>query len=145
MITLRFLHEHNIGATLIRAYTWDYWNHVEIALPEGYLGARILGGVKIRPLNYSSAKAAFALVQCDDNTTQKVLEFAKQQIGKPYSIDGIIGLVLHKDWGNRNSWFCSELVAACFDVAGYPIIDCSQVDRLSPRDITLSPLVVFNE
>lgn len=144
MVKLRFIAENDPGSWLIRYWTFYDYSHVEFVLPEGYLGARVNGGVQIRPFDYvKPAKEVFAQVDLPAAKEWAVLSYAKAQVGKPYDLGAIIGLVLKQDWENKNAWFCSELVATAFDIAGCPIINSAQVDRITPRDIAISPLVQF--
>lgn len=149
-LKLRFTAENSVFAATIRWYTWGAWSHVEFALPSGYLGStnmalpNIPPGVALRPLDYVKAdKEIFGTVEVDDPTMRRVLDFAKSQEGKGYDWLAIAGMPLRQDWHTKDAWFCSELVAAAFDAAGYPLVNGKMVDRITPRDIALSPLVKF--
>lgn len=143
MIKLRFITAAGPISWIIRKFTWDNYSHVDFVLPEGYLGARDLG-VKIRPLNYiKPTKQLFAVVKCNDEISEKVIAFATSQIGKPYDFISLLGFMLRMDLGSRDDkrFFCSELVAQSFEAAGYPLVDRMKVDRITPRDLLISPLV----
>lgn len=46
---------------------------------------------------------------------------AKSQLGKPYDLQAIIGFPLGRDWAEDDKWFCSELLAWCFEQNGYEL------------------------
>ena len=144
MIHLRFCREKGFQPWLVRTYTWYPFDHVELALPYGYLGARPIGGVQVRPLDYLKPESElFATIDCPDNVQRRVLEFCKEQIGKPYDWTAIYGIVAHRDWQEPDKWICSELIAAAFEAAEYPLLNGDNVNRFSPRDIAISPDVEF--
>lgn len=154
-IRLRFTNDAGIMPAIIQAYTWSDWNHCEIWLPSGYLGSdtgsykdrdRIIPpGVQIRPTDYRKPrKQAFATIDCSDLVTGRVLRYAKWQIDRPYDYTAIFGIALHRDWRSEHAWICSELVAAAFEYAGMPLLNSGgATNRLSPRDIALSPYLRF--
>jgi len=141
MIKLRFIAEDDFVSWAIRVFCWSDYSHVEFVVPDGYLGARIDGGVKVRPFDYiKPARQTLAYVDCPDRTTRAVLEYARAQIGKPYDLDALFGFVFRRHWTIKDSWFCSELVAASFMNANYPLFD-GPMYKIMPRDIADSPLV----
>jgi len=150
-IRLRFVGESAPFAKLIRFWTWDSkFSHVEFVFTEGYLGARPISGVRVRPFDYIKPKyQAFATVTLEDSfedskMTQSVETFARSQIGKPYDYLGIVGFVIKHDFNDTHRWFCSALIAEAFEQAGCPLLDLNQLDRISPRDLTLSERVKFD-
>lgn len=156
-IRLRFTNDAGIMPAVIRSYCWSSWNHCEIWLPSGYLGSdtgsykdrdRIIPpGVQIRPLDYRKPrKQAFATIDCSDLVTGRVLRYAKWQIGKPYDYSCIFGMATHRDWRDPDKWVCSELVAAIFEQAGMPLLNpVMAVNRVTPKDISISPYLVYEE
>jgi uncharacterized protein YycO len=144
MINLRFIDDGGIVPWLIKTFTWSQISHVEFVVANGYLGASTAapGGVAIRTFEYAKPnKEWFGTVNCSDAITKKVLDFAKSQVGKPYDYPQILGIVLHQDWGNKRSWFCSELIVAAFENASYPIITRDPWDRVTPAMVFQSSLV----
>lgn len=139
MIVIQFSTQKGFGSWLIRWLTWSDWSHVDFVLPDGtLLGARLIGGVKVRRVNYlgkSAKKARFAILGAPDS----VIERAYSQIGKPYDWRGILNFALHRNWRETDSWFCDELVAWCCEQQGTPLLNpATPVRRLTPRDLTLS-------
>ena len=114
-------------------FTWSEYSHVEFVLPNGYLGSQaLLGGVKLRPFNYAPNYVFVTrYVDCSDDQAYKVIDYAMNQIGKPYDFAGILGLLTHRDWRKANSWFCSEFVAASLEKGGIYLFRLP-VDRVTP-------------
>ena len=140
MIELRFITSRSIVSWLIRRLTWSDYSHVEFVLPYGYLGAQA-DGVKVRDFDYCKpTKSAICHVDCPPEVTRIVLDYAKKQVGKPYDFMALVGGLFHRDWKKSNCWFCSELVAACFAYAGYPLIK-GPVNRVTPGMLFNSILV----
>ena len=48
----------------------------------------------------------------------KIEEFLLNQVNKKYDYLSIINFIIKKDFTQKNSWFCSELIAASFQYAG---------------------------
>jgi uncharacterized protein YycO len=146
VIRLRFLNEKGIFPGLIKWFTWSSISHVEFVFSDGYLGADFPGGVQIKPFAYAHPKEIwYGVVECSDEVSKKVEAFARAQIGKPYSLLGIIGFVVKHDFNKKGSFFCSELVLAAFESADYPLLDLAEIDRVSPGDLFESPLVHIEE
>lgn len=142
-ITLRFTAESDLVSASIRFKTWCGFSHCEFVLDDGTtLAARSSGGVAIRPLNYAKfSQVAYYTVEVTDAEKKAILDFARAQLGKGYDFEAIAGVVVHRDWRSKDRWFCSELVAAAFEVAK-PLVNVSpNVDRIVPRDILLSTLL----
>jgi uncharacterized protein YycO len=141
---LRFMTTSSPVSSLIRFFTWSNYSHVEFVLKDGrLLGSHLDGGVQARDPNYSTniTDVAYGYVDCPIEVTEKVLRFAYKQIGKPYDLPALFGLVGRRDWKRDNSWFCSELIAEAFDKAGYPLIMREPTNRITPANIYMSPLV----
>jgi uncharacterized protein YycO len=142
-IKLRFIEGVGWVSEAICKFTWSRWSHVEAWTPEGYLGAQTEGGVQIRPYDYCKVKAeAFATYSLPEADAQKVLEFLRAQIGKPYDFKAIAGFLFHRDWVAAAHWFCSELQAAAPDIAAHsPLlkVDQHKDNRISPGMLAMSP------
>lgn len=143
-IRIRFTRNNTLTSHVIRAFTWSDYSHVEFAMDMGYLGALGWGGksksgipfksgVQLRPLDYNwTGQFQMAEIEVpDENTKQKILKFAMSQIDKPYDWTAILGLGLHRDWHEHDSWFCSEYVAESFVEGNFPLIR-DIVDRVTP-------------
>jgi uncharacterized protein YycO len=142
MIILQFSSSGGVGSHLIEWFTWSDYAHVDVVLPSGeLLGARIDGGVKIRPANYKPfVKVARFGITLPPETEDRIYAFLRRQVGKPYDYSAILGLPFRRDWHHVEQWFCSELVAAAFEQAGSPLVR-ELTSRITPRDLMLSPLL----
>jgi uncharacterized protein YycO len=130
-VKLRFTKNSSVVSKLIRLFTWSEFSHVEFVLNEGLLGAQV-DGVKIRPFDYAKCEYVYRYVDCTIPQYNLVIDYATKQIGKPYDFTGIINLALHRNWREKDSWFCSELVAASFEAAGIYLIR-DDVTRITPQ------------
>ena len=140
MITLQFSAQKKPGSWLIQKATWSPFSHVDFVLNNGkLLGARGVGGVQIRQAQHFDTVARFNI-----DAPETVLDLAKSQIGKPYDWAAIMGMVARHDWQDKNAWFCSELIAWCFQQAGFPLLRSQQLQRITPRDLLLSPYLTPN-
>ncbi len=146
MVTLHFVTIAALDARLIQWFTWCNYSHVDLVMPragggEDWIGARS-DGVKVRAPYPVTRRAVF---QVDAPAT--VYDFALSQVGKPYDFTAIFSLVLRRQlergqgWRMDDAWFCSELAAWCFEKAGVPLLRADHVNRLTPRDLMLSPLL----
>ena len=139
---------NSIVSQVIRLFTFSEYSHVEFAVQDdtgkitGYLGALGSGGVQIRKADYDawSKEAFFVTANLPDDIYKAVWQFAVGRIGDSYDWGALLGLGLRRDWRKPGSYFCSELVEAAFDSAGWPLLDDrGETDRITPRDIVLSP------
>lgn len=147
-IRLRFLQEADPGAHIIHFWTWSQINHVDIILPEGYLGARIIGGVQIRSFNYvKPIKEWFTHIDVTPEVEQKAIAWARLQIGKSYDWSAILGFGFKRDWHQDSSWNCSELAGEMFVQGGDPLFneEMVSIDRVTPRDLAVLGRVVIDK
>lgn len=142
MIKVRFVDGPGFVSDFIKFWTWSEWSHVDVWTPDGWLGARSNGGVQIRPWDYTKVdKEEIRVITLDDATEANIMNWLHAQIGKPYDYLAIAGMPFRQDWQNDSRWFCSELVAAAFAQAGVPLLDADHYNRITPRDLYLSPLL----
>lgn len=146
-VRLRFVTEDDLVSALIREKTWCDYSHVEFLLDDGTtLGARSSGGVQIRPTDYAKfSKIRVFSVACTVEQKFQIESFAKAQVGKAYDTGAIAGLLAHRDWRDPDKWFCSELVAAAFELAVPLLRIPDSVDRVTPRDLLLSVRLENND
>ena len=121
-LVFQFVAEHTVGSALIRWFTQSRFSHVDVVLPDGrLLGARLWGGVRIRPPDYIKRLARVERVEVDLWGTQKALAFCTSQIGAGYDWRAILAFVTgvrKKSWRTPGAWFCSELAARVLEIAG---------------------------
>lgn len=144
-ILVRFVTEDDIISAAIRRQTWSAFSHVEFITDDmKALGAHHEGGVQIRALDSDKfTKEEWYAIPCTNDQKIAAMTFALQQVGKPYDTEAIFGMLVRKDWSNSNAWFCSELVTAACLHAGIIILHITDnVDRITPRDDYMSPLLI---
>ena len=148
MIALQFVHGDDAAAKLIEWFEHGAaYSHVDAILPDGrLLGARSdnIGGappgVQIRDSGYTGTDPALVLRL----PTPVALEvafyaFLTAQIGKPYDSMSILSFVDGRDWRTPDSWFCSELIAACLEKCGYfPYPLAAPANKITPADLLLA-------
>ena len=137
-ITLQFSTNNSIGARLIRWFTWSEYSHVDFVLEDGRLLGAQSDGVFIRKPNNHYTKVQRVSVEAPAS----VLKHARSQIGKPYDYGGIFGIILRRNWHDPKRWFCSEYVAWAFKEAKAPLLRTERANRITPRDLLLSPLLM---
>lgn len=145
MIVVRFVRGKGLIARGIQFFTWGYWNHVELYTKTGYLGAQPNGGYRIRAYNYLEFdNEMFRGIQLAPEQEAAFWKWQYSQIGKPYDLTAIFGMLVRRDWQEDDSWFCSEVIAAGFEAINAPILNDygKESYKITPRDIALSPLLV---
>lgn len=103
-----------------------------------FLGARMDGGVAVRPANYVEPLEELWLGINLGPAEKKVMNFARAAVGKPYNMRGILGFAIGEDWNKGRSFFCSQLVAYAFEQAGFPLLRVEHADRVTPAMLTMS-------
>lgn len=141
MIVVRFVRGNSLVDRGIQFFTWGYWNHVELYTKTGYLGAQPQGGYRIRAYNYMSfEKEMFRGIELGPEKEAEFWKWQYAQIGKPYDMTAIFGLVARRDWQEDDQWFCSEVVAAGFEAINEPLLNDygKEYYKITPRDVALS-------
>src|SRR5262249_45605325 len=115
MITVRFVTGHNAISDGIRLFEFGFWaTHVEAKMPDGtLLGAHIDGGVQARAADYDQGKFSRELyveIPAGEFVEERFHDFLRSQVGKPYDVITIAGLVAQRNWQQPDSWICSELI-----------------------------------
>lgn len=141
-IVVRFVTGSDFISRAIAFAEKDGWpTHCDVKVTGGCLvGAHIDGGVQARPPNYDRTTMSCELyvsIDVPDEVEEKFNAFVNAQIGKPYDVTAIAGVVFGRDWRERDSWFCSELVAAALEDCGYLPMLASADNHISPRDLLL--------
>lgn len=123
------------GAVLIRAITWSDWSHVALIDGEEAIEAT-WPAVRVAPLSEIIAKHSdFVVVDipCDDPAA--VIAAARSQVGKPYDLTALLGLLVRRDWQEADAWFCSELTAWAFQQGGSPLFRPEALYRITPQHL----------
>lgn len=141
---IRFVRDPGMISSFICYYTWGEWSHVEFVFESGYLGARLSGGVRVRPYDYvTPVKQEFRYLTLSAEDYNNAVSFLYSQVGKPYDWQAILGLGIRNDFFTYGkSWFCSELVQAGSQAAKTPLLNTEHVDRITPRDVGLSTVAI---
>lgn len=128
----RFVTEAGFTSWAIRWFTWSDWSHIDFVLPSGkFLGARLDGGVQIRPHDYiRPSKFCYAYVEVVD--PRRIYGWATSQVGKPYDWKAIAGFLPRMNWQDPGHWFCSEFFAQAFQLKDMPIVD-RMASRITPQ------------
>lgn len=124
-----------IGAKLIRAVTWSDWSHVALVDGDTVIEA-VWPVVKTTPLSEVLEKhKSYTIVELPSLDDDALLEAAKSQLGKPYDLTALFGILSHRDWQQDDRWFCSELVAWSFSKSGSPLFRPEALPRITPQHL----------
>jgi len=131
-------------SAVIRAATWSRWSHVSVVDGGSVIEAAPLHGVRRVSLGgVISQSDDWILIALPCANPAAVIAAAASQIGKPYDYTAILGLGLHRDWQEDDSWFCSELVAWGFNSAGQPLFRSECMRRITPQHLwMLAPMTI---
>lgn len=134
----------NAFSWVIRACSWSRWSHVALIDGDSVIEAVALKGVVRTPLATRQAEdPRWAISQLPCRDPAAVIDAAASQIGKPYDYSAILGIGLHRNWQEDDSWFCSELVAWSFDRAGTPLFRAETLHRITPQNLWMVPPVIY--
>lgn len=132
-----FFRSRTIGSWLIRLVTWSEWSHVALVHED-----RAIEAVwpRVREVTLAEIVAAHSeYVVVEIPASLGVLLAAREQIGKPYDWAALIGMLIHRDWQEEGSWFCSELVAWAFARGGAPLFRPEALHRVTPQHLWMLP------
>lgn len=115
------------------------FSHVDILLDDGsLLGARLEGGVAIRPAGYEPwSKQVVIEIPCSGLAKDAALTFAHAQVGKPYDKLAIAAFVVGRDWREEGEWFCSELGARTGEVGALWPVLYTPANKVTPVELAL--------
>lgn len=133
MVRLYFRRSQSAGSRLIRFFTWSKWSHVAIEDGDHVIESVWPGGVVRTPL--SEWKKAGEWASSSLVGEQLIVDLAASQVGKPYDLTAIFGILFQRDWQVTDHWFCSELIAWAFDRAGTPIFRAEALGRITPEHL----------
>lgn len=142
-ITMQFSTEKGFGSWLIRYLSDGDYSHVDIVLQNGRLGARLKGGVTVRPPDYATFTVTKRMTVQVPNYNA-AMAYAYAQVGKPYAIMAIVDFFLHRRKPlekNPKAWFCDQLAYAICMAGGVELLATDNPDNLTPYELSLSPLL----
>jgi hypothetical protein len=146
-ITLQLSSMEDVGSLAIRAFSHGPYSHVDAVLPDGnLLGARsdqigsVPPGVQIRLPGYANFSTLnHVVLPTTPECETAFYDFLRTQIGKPYDHSAILGFAFDRNWRDADSWFCSELVAAALEKAGYfSFCLAAPANKITPADLLLA-------
>lgn len=106
----------------------------------------ILVGELVR--RYHGGIDYFQMLDVTDEQRASAIHFGFGHLGKPYDRWGLVRFLWFLASGRkhrsreRSYWYCSEIVAEAYRVAGAPFVQ-GRVGYVSPADIAASPRVKF--
>lgn len=139
VVSVLFARSRSIGGLVIRGVTWSAWSHcavefidrgesfvVESTWPRGV----IVTDSSVFRRRMSRVETVHVSVP----DPAAAMRFAKAQVGKPYDTWGVIGLGIHREWDDPESWWCSEHVAASLAAGGKPLFSRAR-RRVTPQHL----------
>jgi len=161
-IKLRFVTESDPVSGMIRFFTDFPYSHVEFVLDAdwepylkdcpmptlavgdyGALGARLNGGIRIRPSDYAKFTAIeLVIVECTDAQKAAVMKDAVSSIGSGYDVIDICGIVFKQNWHEKFHEICSVFCTQKLNNNGLTALRVTDkyLPSITPRDLYLSPL-----
>ncbi len=122
--------------TAIRLVTWSKWSHVALLLGDGTAIEAVWPRVRrVREQDLFAAydKHRVVDIHCVDEEAARLA--AMSQVGKPYDLSAIFGLLMHRDWQSRSKWFCSELVTWTLAEGGLTLFRGEDMSRITPQHL----------
>lgn len=135
MLRLAFSTSNKPGSLLIRAATWSRWSHVGIVAGNSVIEA-VWPRVRVMSLaDWMRAWPAVQFAQVACPRPAEALKFALAQVGNPYDWTALLGIGLHRDWQEPDSWFCSELASAALVEGGADLFRTGYQHRITPEHL----------
>ena len=133
----------SILSRLIRWQTRSEYSHAAIELFNGEVIESWRKGVTLGHdfgSNHTRGTVVdrFEVIGMSSFQQLKASEFCKTQLGKKYDLAGVARFVTRRDEPADDKWFCSELVCAACEHAGFPLLHLPP-SYTSPRDVSISP------
>lgn len=124
------------GAVLIRGVTWSKWSHVALVLDDGTAIEATWPKVRrVALTDITSKHSKYVIIDIPTDCDNQIIDAAMSQIGKPYDITALFGILVHRSWSDTDSWFCSELVAWSFAQSGNSLFREEDVHRITPQNL----------
>lgn len=134
-VKLLFCTSKKIGAAAIRAVTWSKYSHVALVDGDEAIEAT-WPAVRVAPLaEVIAAHSDHVIVDLPCFSPADAIRAARSQVGKPYDLTALFGLLMHRDWQEDDRWFCSELVAWAFTQGGSPLFRPDAMHRITPQHL----------
>lgn len=141
MIKFRFITDPGFSSWLIRWWSDSEYSHVDLALPDGtFLGARLDGGVQIRPNDYIlPTKELWLGLELGTDLESKIYDYAKSKIGTPYDWRNILSFGFDQDYhSGEHGYICSVFAYDILKAFNVQPIRLAYSSQCTPGDLTLS-------
>jgi hypothetical protein len=119
-------------------------SHVEFLVDGKSIGAHLEGGVAIRDINGYPLDIRFQAT-CTDLQYAAAMAFLRAQIGKPYDLLDIAGIMCARDWHDPARWICSELWAATLEMGSIMGSIDSSITLFTPQDALVVSSAMFTK
>lgn len=120
--------------TLVEIVTRSPWSHVAMVADPGEnlaIEAQAFKAVQYRPVSaFKNQSIIMRIHDLTDEQREKIVEYAKKQIGKPYDYKAILEELERFEFGKAiepeepGRFICSSLIAAAYKSAGIDLTDC---------------------
>ena len=101
-------------ALLIRFVTWSRWHHCAAITKDGEYVIEAKGGVGVRKItleHFQSMYKTWEIAELDCVDDKRAYEFLNDQIGRPYDLKAVFGILFRTGWDDEGAWDCAELLA----------------------------------
>jgi uncharacterized protein YycO len=89
--------------------------------------------------------SASAVIEVPVPDEAAALAWATSQVGRPYDWAGVVGIGLHRNWEDDDSWFCSEFAATAMKRGGYEPFRAGSLYRVVPEHIWMLNLPIIRQ
>lgn len=117
---------HSIGSWFLRACMWSRYSHsaiLDVDTGQVYDSTLWQGGVKVKPM--AEFEAHYPVVERRDcpvaaENVPHARQWLAAQLGKRYDWTALVSFIVHRDWAEDDSWFCSEMSEAFRSIFSTP-------------------------
>lgn len=139
----------SVISRIIRWQTRSRYSHAAIELDSRQIiEAWHVGGVRLLESVYEGHTPR-TVVDCfevdGDYDGDAVEGWLLRQVGQKYDFTAIARFMSRRDHPTNGKWFCSELTAEAFKIGGLELLRRIPPSHISPRDLSLSPLLRYVE
>jgi hypothetical protein len=101
----------------VRLWTASEYSHCELSFVEGFSGSASYmdGGVRLKPIDYDLEK--WDLLDLPESFAKPAFEWFMRHRGEKYDLLGNLHFVVAPVMGGRDTWFCSEAIAAALGMS----------------------------
>ena len=138
----------SIISRLIRFQTRSKYSHVAVMMDDGSAyEAWQVGGVRHIDSPFDGHKKGtiidvYRILEPFDSLA--VQEFIQLQLNAKYDFSSVLRFVSRRHAKNNNKWFCSELALEAFSAGNLELLN-AESGEMSPRDVSISPLLMFEK